>query len=238
MRSKLTLDDQFNELMEASDLAQDERTLKQAIKNFANAAGFERFAYLNVRAGNTHALSNYPAEWQRIYLDNEYTTIDPVVILAKRSMLPFLWSQQANSGVAPKAIQFFSEAADFGIRSGISIPVRGTFGRMAMLTLASDKWSADFVEIRNAIHAITAVAFVHVHLNRLMGRPKRSNIELTPRQSLCMTWASLGKTTTETAHLLGISARSVRFYLDELRDKLGADNLTHAVRLAIEQQLI
>ena len=70
MRSKLTLDDQFNELMEASDLAQDERTLKQAIKNFANAAGFERFAYLNVRAGNTHALSNYPGvqdPWKGLY---------------------------------------------------------------------------------------------------------------------------------------------------------------------------
>jgi LuxR family transcriptional activator of conjugal transfer of Ti plasmids len=231
------LDEGFNDLMEASGLAQDERAIKQALRNFASAVGFDRFAYLNIRAGDIRALSNYPTEWKQTYLDNNYAVIDPVVTIAKRSMQPFAWSQERCGDAAPEAVHFFGEAADFGIRSGISIPVRGGFGRTAMLTLASDR-SNSAAEIRNAIHAITAVAFVHVHLDRLVRTPHSTTVELTPRQSLCLSWASMGKTMDEIADLLGISERAVRFYVKGARDRLHATNTTHAVRLAVEQGLI
>jgi len=238
MKRILVLDEGLNDLMEASDLAQDERSIKQALRNFTTAVGFNRFAYLNVRAGDVRALSTYPTEWQHAYLDNNYATIDPVVTIAKRTMQPFIWSQDGNAGTAPETKRFFGDAADFGIRSGVSIPVQGGFGRMAMLTLASDRPTVDFAEIRNVAHAITAVAFVHVHLNRLTSAHRITTIELTPRQSLCLAWASMGKTMDEIADLLGISERSVRFYIKGARDRLGATNTTHAVRLAVEQHLI
>jgi LuxR family transcriptional activator of conjugal transfer of Ti plasmids len=231
------LDEGFDDLMETSDLAQDERAIKQALRNFAAAAGFERFAYLNVRAGDVRALSNYPAEWQEIYLQGNYAAIDPVVTIAKRSMHPFQWSQDENAGTSADAVRFFNQAADFGIRSGLSIPVRGGFGRTALLTLASDR-PVSAAEVRNAAHAITAVAFIHVHLNRLVGAPHTTTIELTPRQALCLAWASMGKTTDDIADLLGISERAVRFYMKGARDRLGATNTTHAVRIAVEKGLI
>lgn len=237
MRKRQFLDAEFNALMEASDLAQDERGVKQALQNFANATGFERFAYLNVRSGDVRALSNYPTEWQEIYLQGNYAAIDPVVTTAKRAMHPFPWSQNENAGSSPGAVRFFNQAADFGIRSGLSIPVRGGFGRTALLTLASDRPSAA-ANIRDTVHAITAVAFVHVHLNRLARAPHSTTIELTPRQSVCLAWSSMGKTTDEIADLLGISERAVRFYLRGARDRLGATNTTHAVRIAVEKDLI
>ncbi len=58
MKRTHVLDDAFNDLMEASDLAQDERSIRQALRNFAAAAGFRRYAYLNVRSGDTRVLSN------------------------------------------------------------------------------------------------------------------------------------------------------------------------------------
>lgn len=237
MKRVQILDEGFNDLMETCDLAQDERTIKQALRNFAAAVGFDRFAYLNVSAGDIRALTNYPSEWQHTYLDNNYATIDPVVTIAKRAMQPFAWSQPETADDTPDTIRFFGEAANFGIRSGVSIPVRGGFGRTALLTLASDKPSAD-AEVRNAVHAITAVAFVHVHLNRLVRTPHNTAVALTPRQSLCLAWASMGKTMDEIADLLGISERAVRFYVKGARDRLGATNTTHAVRLAVEQDLI
>lgn len=57
MKRILVLDEGLNDLMEASDLAQDERSIKQALRNFTTAVGFNRFAYLNVRAGDVRALS-------------------------------------------------------------------------------------------------------------------------------------------------------------------------------------
>lgn len=35
--------------------------------------------------------------------------------------------------------QFYSEATDFGIRSGVSVPIRTSYGRTAMITLKSDQ---------------------------------------------------------------------------------------------------
>jgi LuxR family transcriptional activator of conjugal transfer of Ti plasmids len=57
MKSVQILDEGFNDLMEASDLAQDERTIKQALRNFGAAVGFDRFAYLNVSAGDIILIS-------------------------------------------------------------------------------------------------------------------------------------------------------------------------------------
>jgi LuxR family transcriptional regulator, activator of conjugal transfer of Ti plasmids len=42
----------------------------------------------------------------------------------------------------------------------------------------------------------------------------------------------------ETASMLGIAENTVRFYLVQARDKLGASNITHAVRIAVEHDLI
>jgi LuxR family transcriptional activator of conjugal transfer of Ti plasmids len=239
MEDSTVLDKEMDGLMEAVELSQDEGTLKQTLRNFSVALGFNRFAYLNVRGDDVRALSNYHPEWQRIYLEKNYTAIDPVVVSARRSMQVFNWSQEENAGTAPETVRFFGEAAEFGIRSGLSIPVRGSFGRMAMLTLASDRPRSDFARVRDPVHAITAVAFVHIRLNHLLtSRRKNSVVELTPREAHCIAWASLGKTKAETAALLGIKEKTVRFYTESAFAKLGAVNITHAVRLAIENGLI
>lgn len=101
--------------------------------------------------------------------------IDPVVTIAERAMHPFRWSQIESAGSTPETVRFFGDAAAFGIRSGVSIPMRGGFGRTALLTLASDRPGTD-AEVRNVVHAITAVAFVHVHLNRLVRKPHHTAV--------------------------------------------------------------
>lgn len=109
-----------------------------------------------------------------------------------------------------------------------------------MLTLASNEpAAARRVEIENPVRAATAVSFVHLNLMRLS---RDYQVDAPPvlsgRQSTCLAWASFGKTTPEIASLLGIKPNTVRFYLVEARDRLGAANITHAVRIAVERGLI
>ena len=42
----------------------------------------------------------------------------------------------------------------------------------------------------------------------------------------------------ETAALIGVNERTVRFYLDGARAKLGAHNIAHAIRLGIEHGIL
>lgn len=48
---------------------------------------------------------------------------------------------------------------------------------------------------------------------------------LTPYESQCMHWLSQGKTTEETAIILGISPRTVRAHIENAKSKTGAVNL-------------
>jgi DNA-binding CsgD family transcriptional regulator len=57
--------------------------------------------------------------------------------------------------------------------------------------------------------------------------------QLTPRERECLLWAACGKTAWETAHILNISERTVKFHLGNANRRLDTSNTTHAVARAI-----
>jgi LuxR family transcriptional activator of conjugal transfer of Ti plasmids len=63
-------------------------------------------------------------------------------------------------------------------------------------------------------------------------------VTLSTQEATSLSWSSHGKSMNVIADLLGIKPRTVQFYLDNARDKLGASNLQQAVRIAMEKKLI
>jgi LuxR family transcriptional regulator, activator of conjugal transfer of Ti plasmids len=239
MRPDNILDDRLGELIDTLELVHDEHGIRVALRDFAEASGFEHFAYVCLRATDSLALTSYPVAWQERYLDQNFKILDPVITIAKRTMRPFTWSGSEMRHLSAVERSFFGEADAFGIRSGISIPIPASFGRLAMITLASGRPKADPVVVHDLVRAATAVAFVHVNLIRASANLLRTpEFRLSARETTCMSWASFGKTMAETASMLGIAENTVRFYLVQARDKLGANNITHAVRIAVEHDLI
>ncbi len=51
-------------------------------------------------------------------------------------------------------------------------------------------------------------------------------------------WASLGKTYSEVAVILGIKPRTVKYHMHNIVDKLGVSNARHAIKLATEMKII
>lgn len=66
----------------------------------------------------------------------------------------------------------------------------------------------------------------------------RPSVKLTPREIDCLSWAAKGKTRWETAHILKVSDSTVRFHLENARNKLAAGNVTHAVALGVRDGII
>ncbi|MFT4118319.1 autoinducer binding domain-containing protein [Bradyrhizobium sp.] len=234
------MDSLLQGLIDAIDVAHDERSIRNAIRNFTVASGFDRYAYIHVHADDGVAFTDYPAEWQKIYLDRHYTVIDPVVTTAKRNMRMFAWSAEDLAGrrSSREIRQFFSEAIDFGIRSGVSIPIRTSYGRTAMITLATDRRRVEMPPW-DPMQAALALAYVHVHLSMAAGASlKAGEVSLSTQEATSLSWSSHGKSMQVIAELLGIKPRTVQFYLDNARDKLGASNLQQAVRIAMEKKLI
>lgn len=65
-----------------------------------------------------------------------------------------------------------------------------------------------------------------------------SECRLTPREREVLQWAAKGKTAWETAQLLELSEKTVKFYLLRACERLGANNKTHAVAIAFKNQLL
>ncbi len=60
-----------------------------------------------------------------------------------------------------------------------------------------------------------------------------SKVALSARQKECLSWASQGKTSKETALILGVSERTVNFHLYNAFDKLNVHSKNAAVAQAI-----
>ncbi|MCW5624505.1 MAG: helix-turn-helix domain-containing protein [Burkholderiales bacterium] len=62
--------------------------------------------------------------------------------------------------------------------------------------------------------------------------------QLSDRETECLRWISVGKTAAEVGVILSLSERTVNMHLTNARQKLGANNTTHAVAVAIRLGLI
>ena len=233
------MDSLFNNLIDALEVSTGERAVESALRHFSNECGAEQFAYLSLRSTDARALTNYSQAWKTHYFENRYMRIDPVVCNAKRAMRTFTWSCDQAARLTTQEKRFFGEAAEFGIRSGVSVPAQLAFGRLGILTLASSQRRFELNLAQCSSKAEVALVYIHMRLNPLLeSQAATKTIGLTTRQAMCLEWASLGKTVAETARILGISDRSVTFYLKEARTKLNANNIAHAVRIALELHLI
>jgi LuxR family transcriptional activator of conjugal transfer of Ti plasmids len=223
-----------------AEAAHDERMIKSALKSFANSSGFERFAYLQTEGAEICTFNSYPDDWQDVYLGSQYSRIDPVVTEAKRRMEMFAWTADDWPARGTSELKRFrDEAIEHGIRSGVTIPVEGSFGSTMMLTFASSEKKVEFSKLRDAQKAMRAVLTIHYRLKIIAAAtivaPKRL---LSPREAMCLTWAAKGKNAPETAMLTGINPRTVQHYLDSARRKLEAATVPQLVAIAKDHGLV
>lgn len=230
----------FQRLIDLSAVSSTEAALKEALPGLVCEFGFDCYAYLNVQPVRTYAVSNYPSEWQARYLSHDYTRLDPVVAMARKRMQPFTWAAGNPPQVHSKAVKtFYAEAGDFGIRSGISVPIRTAYGHMSMLTLASNKLSLSLERDIDQIAAVTAVALLHASLNHLDAGPTAArSVELTAKQALCLKWSAEGKPMRAIATIESMSYATVNFHLNNARKALDAASLAQATALATKLKLI
>ncbi|NSZ03143.1 autoinducer-binding protein [Agrobacterium tumefaciens] len=229
----------FERLTEQVSLAQDEAAVKSSLGRLTMEAGFTAYAYLSFQAETQTAISNYHPEWQDRYFDQRYAAIDPVVRTARSNVEAFAWSNASSGRTTKERRKFCGEASEFGIRSGITIPIKVGFGRMAMLTLAS--CDAAFAEAQPLNTALAASSFgqVHSRIEFLRLRPtSQTNIRMKAEELTCLRWSAEGKSMRAIAVIENTTYANVCFFLRNAKTALGASTLPQATALAKEFGLI
>jgi len=230
----------FNSLIDRIMVSAEVGNISAALRRFAADCGFDHFAYLSIKPSGAYAISDYPQDWQRRYLREGYERLDPVVWMAQHTALPFQWSMDKDrKSLTRERRAFVDQAAEHGIRSGISIPLPAGFGRRAIVTFASGRQQASQYGTPDANQALVAASLIHafITVHDSCGEPMRLPC-LTPQERLCLRWKAEGKKNNEIAQILQVKASTVRWALDAAKEKLNAVTLAQATAIATALHLI
>lgn len=230
----------LDKLTDLAAIPGDENILKDALATFTEQIGFVGYAYLNIQPGRSLAISNYSQEWQSDYFERDYLAIDPVIRRAKSLKRAFTWSGKQESPPLAKAERsFFAHAADFGIRSGITVPIKAAYGSIALFTLASEKPAIDLDRDIDPVEAAGAVGQLHARFNLADPAPSiEEPMSLDPKGAAYLSWIAVGKTMEEAADLEGVKYNSVRVKIAETKKRFDVHTLSHLTAVAIRRKLI
>lgn len=232
--------DVFNRFIDELSLVKTRHDIDRILQKTARRMGFDFFCYVKLNGKTSFAISNYPPPWQRQYFVCSFEKIDPVIIRARTSSQRFSWSGSEHQATRNRPLKkFFEQAADLGIRSGVSIPLFVGFGSHAILTFASSEKVASNDAFSDPIQAASVVGLLHAYITLLHDVPTSTpSPKLTPQQALCLKWSAEGKKMEDIAALLSLATDSVRFHLDGARARLEAANLQQATAIAATLHLL
>jgi DNA-binding CsgD family transcriptional regulator len=141
---------------------------------------------------------------------------------------PVIWLNQSTNPASK------TDPLDrLNIQYGVSVPFHNALGNHVALTLFDSAFTrVDLAELtRLAIPLIDAM----ITTERIKNGTETA---LSTREADCLQWAAAGKTSLETAIIMGLSPHTVNQYLTEATVKLKAVNRTHAVTKAVRLGLI
>ena len=235
------MDSWIMEMTEELLWVEDIPAAQAALRRLAHDAGVDFFAYGNSRPGldDPYWDSTYPAAWMQHYLTNRYQFIDPVVLEAQRSHLPFAWRFLLNrpQPLTPEQHLLFAEAAEYGIRDGFTIPFHAEAGCIAAMSFAfgsrAEMEHSATIQPRLKLLAL----YYHTAIERLL-EVEEADSRLSALERQCLSFLACGRSLWEISGLLHRPENDVTASLRSARDKLGAATTAQAVDRAIAQGLI
>lgn len=202
--------------------------------------GFERWMHSGLassqRAHTT--LGNFPADWLGYYDRLGYFDIDPLVQHCRQHVTPCAWSAGRSAEAGSARLRYFREAAEFGLRTGVALPVHAPGSQSFMMNVATEASTREPLDAFAFGELLLLAMFVHETIQRLSQATAQEPVHLTQREIDTLRWAAEGKTSWEIGQLIGIGERTVIFHLNNAAKKLGVIGRRQAVTRAIALQLI
>ncbi|MFN0262470.1 autoinducer binding domain-containing protein [Tepidamorphus sp. 3E244] len=244
------------------EAAQGLEELHGILDRYIQSMGFAEYSFIdNSRFGANDPLilNSIEEDFERDYRTNQFLDADPCLPLARTRNTPFTWGDialpQKKGNRPPKALMVMEAASDYGYRNGLVIPFhyRDRFGAYfsSVCTLFWKDEPADFDrQLAEFRHEITLVLIywaqqvIDISTRTATGSRLRSNGDtnpagpLTEREQEVLLWAAQGKTSEDTAVILGISRETVETHIRASMAKLDAVNKTQAVVKAIFNRYI
>lgn len=237
----------FIEALHYSTEAETTSDVKEALLRFQNLFGFSRviggLASLKsdgTFGGFTNVVNvSYPDEWIRLYWQNGYFEVDPVLQTALQKPGTQHWQDLYKGIASDKQREFVEAAKEFGLVDGITTGSADLACRVATFCSFS---SSDSVDASRYVPLVEYFGY-HIHLALLRTAPPNLQLtdqcvkQLTLRELTILNWVKNGKTNWEIAQIMGVTERTIRFHVESIFSKLNVTSRSQAVATAIEHGL-
>ncbi|MBV6632701.1 MAG: LuxR family transcriptional regulator [Alphaproteobacteria bacterium] len=248
--------------------AADIDSLQAGYSDAAASLGFGAYSYVDLQRIPDETgplpffISTVREDFIRDYNAARFLSHDPVLRRAINSNTPFTWfdcgeyrqARRYRSGRKTKARQILELAQSYEFEDGLIIPAHSLDAtghrRSSFINLYwTEKPRAGFVGSQEMLALQFGSLLYHNRLVALRDATANDTLEepandldtgllLTDREGECLLWAAQGKTTEETAVIIGVSPHSVQSYLNTAMVKLGVEKKIQAVAKAIARGLI
>lgn len=232
----------MSEFIFASNKIGNSRELQSSLLNFLGEFGVSSFTMAEISTLSTSdkekkfgLLVNYPEEWLTRYFDRHYADLDPVYMKAYTANKAFTWEEARRECASKKSLEVMEEAADFGLRFGVSFIIRQPRGEKIGFSFASSE--KDMRCDVDAVSMFNLAAFqcyqVYARLSSRKSETNHRAAILSEREREVLRWVAAGKTKTEIADILVVSDSCVKRHCENIFLKLDTNTLAYAVAKAI-----
>lgn len=182
-------------------------------------------------------LCGWPEEWLSRYASENYVEFDPIVGHVKKGLNPFIWDDAVGTiDKTHPGNKVMAEAAEFGLRSGVVIPLVTVDGTLAIVSLGGR--NVDIPPYASGMISLVSTYAIARSIQLVAKTENSSASGLTKREAECIRWAAEGKSEWEISRILGISEHTSEKHLLNAKAKLGAANRVQAVAEAIRRGYI
>ena len=223
-------DQEIESILEALLSSQTYMELDNVLTEIFEHYDIERYAFVDIlnvgQEKNIKGfLTTYPQAWLEHYVENKYHNHDPVFLSCGKMRLPFNWDRKTLQNLTPIQKQIFKDATDFNIKCGTTIPLFPRADGQSFLTIL------DHLSIHPYISYILTVASQLYYDRRKTLDANQSISMLTYREKEILQMKAQGLSIKVISHRLGISDSTIIFHLKNIRQKLKATSLSHALFL-------
>jgi LuxR family transcriptional regulator, quorum-sensing system regulator BjaR1 len=179
-----------------------------------------------------------PSGFRDCYIEERFYLVDHIAAHARATYEPFRYAEAPYPRALARDHERFKQALDtFGMGRGLIVPLGRTANIPACVWLAGENPDLD----DDANRAIQLIALFAAAKARVLFRPPDAGPQLsplTPRERDVLTWVAQGKSAWQIGEILNIAKRTVDEHTKNATRKLGALNRTHAVAIALRDQVI
>lgn len=232
----------FNEELMALSKSNSVDDWRARFERLLHQKGFFLYLFsLGKSTGNedmfSHIETTFPQGWLDYYRENDYREVDPIVKHSKCCYLPLFWSEKAAMSHG-RSRDFWRSRELYGLEKGVSLPLRYQC-KAGYLSVAHEECTLETCSDESRWRIGELFFILPFALEGLVNcrRPSQS-YSLSPREMECLQWGSVGKTSWEISIILRCSERTVNFHFTNAIGKLGVNNRSQAIAVALAHGLI